>query len=70
MDSEYIEELLKDFKGKGYEDFASYIYIKISKKIDLSKGKQKDKYIKIRNRILKYVAANRSAIISKLHKVK
>jgi hypothetical protein len=70
MYSEYVKELMRGFGGKDFEDFAAYIYVRFSKEIDGSKGKRKDKYIKIRNSILKYIAANRVAVSAELRKVK
>ena len=42
-----------------YEQFARYIYKTFQSEIDVSKGTQKNKYIKIRNDILKYIVTNR-----------
>ena len=49
----YIQELMKDYNGTNYEQFARYIYMTFQREIDVSKGAQKDKYIKVRNDILK-----------------
>ena len=40
----YISELIKDYNGKDYGEFAYYVYSVITKKCE---GKQKVKYIKI-----------------------
>jgi len=66
----YIQELIKDYKGTNYEQFARYIYTTFQKEIDVSKGKQKDKYIKIRNDILKYIVSNRGNITLELRRKK
>ena len=66
----YIQELIKDYNGTNYEQFAKYIYMTFQREIDVSKGKQKDKYIKIRNDILKYIVANRSSVTLELRRNK
>jgi len=66
----YIHELIQRYNGKNYEHFARYIYTTFQKEIDVSKGKQKDKYIKIRNDILKYIVANRSSVTLELRRNK
>ena len=65
-----IKELIKNYNGTSYEYFAKYIYTTFQKEIDASKGKQKDKYIKIRNDILKYIVANRSNVTLELRRNK
>ena len=49
--SDYISELIKDYNGDSYEQFARYIYLTFQREIDASKGVQKNKYIQIRNQI-------------------
>ena len=66
----YIQELINDFSGKSYEQFARYVYLTLQREIDSSKGKQKDKYIKERNDILKYVVSNRGNITLEIRKKK
>ena len=66
----YIHELIKDYNGTNYEQFARYIYMTFQKEIDVSKGKQKDKYIKIRNDILKYIVSNRGNVTLELRRKK
>ena len=66
----YIKELIQDYKGDSYEHFAQYIYKTFQREIDVSKGTQKNKYIKIRNDILKYITANRSSVTLELRKNK
>jgi len=66
----YIQELINDFSGTNYEQFARYIYTTYQREIDSSKGKQKDKYIKVRNEVLKYVVSNRSNITLELRRKK
>ena len=66
----YIKELIKDYNGDNYEQFARYIYLTFQREIDVSKGTQKNKYIKIRNDILKYITANRGSVTLELRKNK
>ena len=66
----YIQELMKDYNGTNYEQFARYIYMTFQREIDVSKGAQKDKYIKVRNDILKYIVVNRGKITSELRRNK
>ena len=66
----YIQELIKDYKGTNYEQFARYIYTTFQREIDMSKGKDKDKYIKIRNDILKYIVSNRGNVTLELRRNK
>ena len=66
----YIKELIKDYDGDNYEQFARYIYLTFQREIDVSKGAQKDKYIKVRNDILKYIVANRGKITLELRRNK
>jgi hypothetical protein len=68
--SDYISELIKDYNGDSYEYFARYIYITFQREIDSSKGKEKDKYIKIRNDILKYISINRGSVTLQLRRNK
>ena len=58
----YIKELIQDYNGDSYEHFAQYIYKTFQREIDVSKGTQKNKYIKIRNDILRYITANRGSV--------
>jgi hypothetical protein len=66
----YLKSLIKDFNGTNYEQFAKYIYMTFQREIDVSKGKQKDKYIKVRNELLKYIVANRSNVTLELRRNK
>jgi len=68
--SDYISELIKDYEGTSYEHFARYIYMTFQREIDVSKGAQKNKYIKIRNDILKYITANRGTVTLELRRNK
>lgn len=64
----YLQSLIKDFKGKDIKEFAAYVYMTLQKQIDVSKGKQKNKYIEIRDSILNYIFSNERAIVSELRK--
>ena len=66
----YIQELIRDYDGADYDQFARYIYMTFQREIDNSKGKDKDKYIKIRNDILKYIVSNRGSVTLELRRNK
>ena len=68
--SDYISELIRDYNGDNYENFTRYVYLTFQREIDVSKGKQKDKYIKIRNDILKYIVSNRGNVTLELRRNK
>ena len=68
--SDYISELIKDYDGTNYEHFTRYIYMTFQREIDASTGTQKNKYIQIRNDILKYIVANRGKITLELRRNK
>lgn len=64
----YVKELINDYDGDNYEHFTRYIYMTFQREIDSSRGKNKDKYIKIRNDILKYIVTNRGNVTLELRK--
>ena len=66
----YVKELIRDYKGDSYEHFTRYIYMTFQREIDASKGTQKNKYIKIRNDILKYIVSNRGNVTLELRRNK
>ena len=66
----YVKELIRDYNGDSYEHFTRYIYMTFQREIDASKGAQKNKYIKIRNDILKYIVSNRGNITLELRRNK
>ena len=68
--SDYISQLIKDYKGTEYRDFVAYVYGTLTKKSHGCKGKSKDKYIKIRNDILKYIVSNRGSVTLELRRNK
>lgn len=65
----YINPLIKSFKGKDFKDFILYVFTFIDREINSRKKKQdKDKYIKIRQSVLNYIIANERAIVTELRK--
>ena len=66
----YVKELIRDYNGDSYEHFTRYIYMTFQREIDANKGTQKDKYIKVRNDILKYIVVNRGKITLELRRNK
>lgn len=65
----YIKTLIEDFDENSYEEFISYVYKTLTKKSNSCKEKQKkNKYLNIRNDILKYIIANKNIITSELRK--
>ena len=65
----YINPLVKSFKGKDFKDFVLRVFMSMQKEIDLKKRKpDKDKYIKIRQSVLNYIIANERAIVTELRK--
>lgn len=66
----YVKELIRDCNGDSYEHFTRYIYMTFQREIDASTGTQKNKYIQIRNDILKYIVANRGKITLELRRNK
>lgn len=66
---EYINPLIKRFKGKDFKDFVLYVFTSMEKEINSRKKKQdKDKYIKIKKSVLNYIIANERAIVTELKK--
>jgi hypothetical protein len=68
--SDYISKLIKDYEGTNYEQFVRYLYLSFQREIDAGKGKEKDKYIKIRNDILKYIVSNKANVTLELRRTK
>jgi hypothetical protein len=66
--NQYLEKLIHNFKSKDFKNFAAYVHTTLQKEIDISKGKQKDKYIQIRKSILNYIFSNERSIVSELNK--
>jgi hypothetical protein len=61
---------MQNYGQKDFKNFAAYVYTTLQKEIDVSKGKQKDKYIKVRKSILSYIFSNERVITSELRKNK
>jgi hypothetical protein len=66
---DYINEILKNFSGKTFEEFVEYFYFSIENKISSNKNKVfKDKYIKIRKNFLEYIIKNKRLIVKEINK--
>ncbi len=75
MINSQIKELLNSFesstknKKQKYNDFLAHVYTTFDKKISLCKrGKEMNKYKKMRNSVLSYIVANERAIKSEICK--
>ncbi len=68
--SDYITNLIKDFNGTNYEQFARYIYMTFQREIENSRGAEKNKYIKVRDDILRYIVTHRGKITLELRRNK
>ena len=66
--SDYIRQLITEYDGVDYKDFVAYVYGSLTKKSLKCKGKSKDKYIKIRNDVLRYIDHNKNVISLELKK--
>jgi len=66
--SDYIRQLIVEYEGVDYKDFVAYVYMSLTKKSLKCKGKSKDKYIKIRNDVLRYIDLNKNVISLELKK--
>ena len=64
----YIKQLITEYDGEDYKDFVAYVYGALTKKSLKCKGKSKDKYIKIRNDVLRYIESNKNVISLELKK--
>ena len=64
----YIRQLISDYNGTEYKDFVAYVYGTLTKKSHACKGKSKNKYIKIRDDVLRYIAINKNVISLELKK--
>lgn len=71
MLNSYIKSLIQNFKRGDFKDFISYFYFTMDNKINSIKQESiKNKYIKIREDVLKYIIANERAITSEIRKSK
>lgn len=65
--SDYLQQLIKDFKSKDFKNFAGYVYTTLQREIDAAtNNKQKNKYILIRKQILRYIVTNEKTITKEL----
>jgi len=65
--SEYLRQLIKDFKSIDFKNFAGYVYTTLQREIDAATNKkQKNKYIVIRKQILRYIVTNERTITKEL----
>ena len=67
MMKEYVDQLMKGFKGD-YLDFCNYVYKVLDKKLSMNKNDPKYKQIQIN--IFQYIVDNKVAISKKLKKSK
>ncbi len=69
--SEYLKQLISDFRGKDFKNFAGYVYTTLQREIDsATNNKQKNKYILIRKQILRYIVTNEVAVTKELQNKK
>jgi hypothetical protein len=69
--SEIILEFKKELNSNNFKDFVAYFYFTMNNRIDSVKRESiKNKYIKIRKDVLKYIIANERAITSEIRKSK
>ena len=62
--SNFIKDLIKNFKKGDFKDFVAYVYSTLENKIASSKQQSiKNKYIKIRHSVLQYIIANEKSIM-------
>ena len=62
--SNFIKDLIKNFKKGDFKDFVAYVYSTLENKIASSKQQSiKNKYIKIRHIVLQYIIANEKSIM-------
>ena len=69
----FIDNVLDNFTTKKitskeiFKDFVSYVYFTIDNKINSTKKESiKNKYIKIRQSVIRYIVANEKAITSEI----
>lgn len=69
--SEYLKQLIGDFRSKDFKNFAGYVYTTLQREIDsATNNKQKNKYILIRKQILRYIVTNEVAVTKELQNKK
>ena len=58
---------MQNFKKGDFKDFVSYVYFTIDNKINSTKKESvKNKYLMIRQSVIRYIVANEKAITSKI----
>lgn len=66
---QYISSFINDEKGITFNDFIKYFYFGFDKRIKNEKNKSlKNKYIKMRQSILKYIVDNKRLIINQIQR--
>ncbi len=68
--NEQLKELIKNFKGRNFKNFLEYVYCNFQKSTTTVKEKDKNKYIKMQNNILKYIISNEKVISFEINKKK
>lgn len=68
--NEQLKELIKNFKGRNFKNFLEYVYCNFQKSTTTMKEKDKNKYIKMQNNILKYIISNEKVISFEINKKK
>lgn len=64
---EYLQYLIDGYGHKDYDNFIGYVYTTLQREIDSKKkNKDKDKYIILRDSILKYIISNKKSLTLKL----
>jgi hypothetical protein len=66
---EYISSFINDERGISFNDFIKYFYFGFDKRIKNEKNKSlKNKYIKMRQSILKYIVDNKRLINNQIQR--
>ena len=66
---EYLQYLIEGYGHKDYDNFIGYVYTTLQREIDSKKkNKDKDKYIILRDSILKHIISNKKPLTLMLSK--
>ena len=66
---EYLQYLIEGYGHKDYDNFIGYVYTILQREIDSKKkNKDKDKYIILRDSILKHIISNKKPLTLMLSK--
>ena len=68
--NEQLKELIKNFKGRNFKNFLEYVYCNFQKSTTTMREKDRNKYIKMQNNILKYIISNEKVISFEINKKK